>query len=74
MGILTADEKVARDGIETYVLIGELSLDGTLQPVKGALPIALRAREEGFKGLILPSKMHVRQLLLAGWMFMEWKR
>jgi magnesium chelatase family protein len=56
MGILTADEKVAMDGIETYVLIGELSLDGTLQPVKGALPIALRAREEGFKGLILPVK------------------
>lgn len=56
MGILTADGKVAKDGIETYVLIGELSLDGTLQPVKGVLPIALKAREEGFKGLILPSK------------------
>ncbi len=36
--------------------MGELSLDGTLQPVKGVLPIALRAREEGFKGVIVPLK------------------
>ena len=36
--------------------MGELSLDGTLQPVKGVLPIALRAREEGFKGVIVPVK------------------
>jgi magnesium chelatase family protein len=65
MGILTADEKVAKDGIETYVLIGELSLDGTLQPVKGALPIALRAREEGFRGLILPVK-NAREAAVVG--------
>jgi magnesium chelatase family protein len=65
MGILTADEKVTKDGIETYVLIGELSLDGTLQPVKGALPIALRAREEGFKGLILPVK-NAREAAVVG--------
>jgi magnesium chelatase family protein len=56
MGVLTADEKVARGEIESYVLMGELSLDGTLQPVKGVLPIALRAREEGFKGVIVPVK------------------
>ncbi|MBK7712644.1 MAG: YifB family Mg chelatase-like AAA ATPase [Bacteroidales bacterium] len=65
MGILTANEKVLKDGIETYVLIGELSLDGTLQPVKGALPIALRAREEGFKGLILPVK-NAREAAVVG--------
>jgi magnesium chelatase family protein len=65
MGIMTADEKVSKDGIETYVLIGELSLDGTLQPVKGALPIALRAREEGFKGLILPVK-NAREAAVVG--------
>jgi magnesium chelatase family protein len=65
MGILTADEKVTKDGIETYVLIGELSLDGTLQPVKGALPIALRAREEGFRGLILPVK-NAREAAVVG--------
>ncbi len=39
MGILTADEKVHKDEIESYVLIGELSLDGTLQPVKGVFQL-----------------------------------
>jgi len=56
LGILTADEKVLKEDIESYVLMGELSLDGTLQPVKGVLPIALRAREEGFRGVIVPVK------------------
>jgi len=56
MGILAADEKVIKGEIESYLMIGELSLDGTLQPVKGVLPITLRAREEGFKGVIVPSK------------------
>ena len=42
--------------VESFVMMGELSLDGTLQPVKGVLPIALRAREEGFKGVIVPVK------------------
>jgi magnesium chelatase family protein len=56
IGVMSADEKISPDGIEKFVLIGELSLDGSLQPVKGALPIALRAREEGFRGLILPAK------------------
>jgi len=66
MGILTADEKVPKDGIDSYVLIGELSLDGTLQSVKGALPIALRAREEGFKGLILPLKNAREAAVVSG--------
>ena len=56
MGILAADEKVSKGEIESFVLMGELSLDGTLQPVKGVLPIALRAREEGFRGVIVPVK------------------
>jgi len=56
LGILTADEKVVKGEMETYILLGELSLDGTLQPVKGVLPIALKARDEGFKGLIVPLK------------------
>ena len=56
MGVLAADEKVITGEIESYVLMGELSLDGTLQPIKGVLPIALRAREEGFKGVIVPVK------------------
>ncbi len=56
VGILAADEKIIRDSLEQYVLMGELSLDGTLQPVKGVLPIALRAREENFRGVIVPVK------------------
>src|SRR5512133_641981 len=56
VGILAADEKVSKEQIESFILMGELSLDGTLQPVKGVLPIALRAREEGFKGIIVPVK------------------
>jgi len=56
VGILAADERVIKGEIESYVIMGELSLDGTLQPVKGILPIALRAREEKFKGVIVPSK------------------
>ena len=56
LGILAADEKVVSGGIQSYITMGELSLDGTLQPVRGVLPIALRAREEGFKGVIVPLK------------------
>ncbi|WP_407666979.1 magnesium chelatase domain-containing protein [Mucilaginibacter sabulilitoris] len=41
--------------------MGELSLDGSLQPIKGALPIAIQARKDGFKGFILPNKMRVKQ-------------
>jgi magnesium chelatase family protein len=54
VGILAADGKIDADLISKYVIMGELSLDGGLQPIKGALPIAIRAREEGFEGLILP--------------------
>jgi magnesium chelatase family protein len=56
LGILGANENVAHGLMESYVMMGELSLDGTLQPIKGVLPIALRARDEGFKGLIVPVK------------------
>jgi len=56
MGILAADDKVNGQELESYILIGELSLDGSLQPVKGVLPIALRAREERYKGIIVPDR------------------
>lgn len=55
VGILAGGEKVKTKMLEQYMLIGELSLDGSLQPVRGALPIALCARQEGYKGLILPA-------------------
>ncbi len=54
-GILAATEQIV-DGteIEKYIIMGELSLDGSILPIKGALPIAIQAQKEGFKGFILP--------------------
>ena len=54
IGMLAASEVIRPDHLERYLLMGELSLDGSLQPIKGALPIAIKARELGFEGLILP--------------------
>ena len=54
VGILAASSQIKSDTIQHYVIMGELSLDGGLQPIKGALSIAIKAKEEGFKGLILP--------------------
>ncbi len=54
LGILAASSQIKSDAIEKYIIMGELSLDGSVQPIKGALPIAIKAQEEGFKGFILP--------------------
>ena len=54
IGMLAAEEEVQTSMLEHYVIMGELSLDGTLQPIQGVLPIALAARKAGFKGIILP--------------------
>jgi magnesium chelatase family protein len=56
VGVLAADEKISKELLDSFLIMGELSLDGSLNPVRGILPIALRAREEGFKGLIVPVK------------------
>lgn len=56
IGILAADEKINSKEIGKYIIMGELSLDGTLQPIKGVLPIAIQARAENFKGFILPKE------------------
>ena len=56
MGILSASGQIQAPDIERYLIMGELSLDGSLQPIKGALPIAVRARQEGFEGFILPAQ------------------
>jgi magnesium chelatase family protein len=56
IAILSADGKMNTDMLDRYMLIGELGLDGRLQPVRGALPIAIRARAEHFKGLIVPQQ------------------
>lgn len=56
IGILSASNQIKAKDIDKYIIMGELSLDGGLQPIKGALPIAIKAREEGFKGFILPKQ------------------
>lgn len=56
IGILAATGTINSDKLGKYLLIGELSLDGSLQPVKGALPIAIAARAQGFEGFILPKQ------------------
>ena len=53
IGIMAASERIPADDLDKYVVMGELSLDGSLQPIKGILPIAIKAREEKFKGFIL---------------------
>lgn len=60
IGLLAAMGKVKPDHLSEYMLVGELGLDGRIQPVRGALPIAIRARKEEFKGLIVP-RQNVRE-------------
>jgi len=63
-GILAASGQLNEQKIADYVIMGELSLDGGLQPIKGALPIAIQARKEGFKGFILP-KANAREAAIV---------
>ena len=56
IGILAASEQIKSEEIGKYIMMGELSLDGSLRPIKGALPIAIQAKEEGFEGILLPKQ------------------
>jgi magnesium chelatase family protein len=56
LGILSADGQLLADKLEEYIIMGELALDGQVRPIKGVLPIAIEARRQGFKGLILPKE------------------
>ena len=54
IGILGASNQISSDRLRDYLMVGELSLDGSLKPVKGVLPMAIQARKKGFKGILLP--------------------
>ena len=54
IGILAASKQIKSDLIKDYIIMGELSLDGSLQPIKGVLPMAIKAKEEGFKYFMVP--------------------
>ena len=54
IGILAASEALNSNFLQDYLIMGELSLDGSILPIKGALPIALKATEDGYKGILIP--------------------
>jgi magnesium chelatase family protein len=64
IGILAASDQIPAERVGDYILLGELSLDGGFQQVKGVLPIAIKAKEEGFKGIILP-KANAREAAIV---------
>ena len=66
MGILSASNQIQVDNLKDFIIMGELSLDGGLQPVRGALPIAIKAKEEGFKGFLLPKQNAKEAAIVTG--------
>lgn len=65
-GILAVSEQVSAEKLEEFVLVGELSLDGKLNPLKGVLPIALQAKKEGFKAMIVPKENALEAAVVEG--------
>lgn len=64
IGVLAASGQMKSEKVSDYLILGELSLDGSLQPITGALPIAIEARKQGFKGFILP-KQNAREAAIV---------
>ncbi len=64
MGILAESSQITREKLKEFLIMGEVSLDGGLQPIKGALPIAIQGKRDGFKGLILP-KVNAREAAIV---------
>lgn len=66
IGILAASEQIKSEGVSDFIIMGELSLDGSLMPIKGALPIAIEAKNNGFKGFILPRQNVYEAAIVSG--------
>jgi len=66
MGILAASGQIQSNRLEEFIVLGELSLDGSLQPIKGVLPIAMQAKKEGFRGIILPEQNAEEAAIVEG--------
>ncbi|MEY3397498.1 MAG: hypothetical protein RL220_92, partial [Bacteroidota bacterium] len=67
IGILAASEQIPHENLEHFVIMGELSLDGKLRPIRGVLPIAIEAKRAGFKGMFVPAE-NAREAAIAGGM------
>ncbi len=66
IGILAASGQISDQKLTNYLLLGELSLDGTLQVIKGVLPIVMQAKKDGFKGIILPKQNEAEAAIVDG--------
>lgn len=66
MGILAASEQINPSEVSKYLIMGELSLDGSLQPIKGVLPISIEAQKFGLKGIILPKQNAREAAIVSG--------
>jgi len=66
IAILSASEQITSDRLIDFVMMGELSLDGTIKPVKGALPMAIKAKENNFKGIIVPHENVMEAAMVEG--------
>jgi magnesium chelatase family protein len=66
IAILSASEQITSDRLNDFVMMGELSLDGTIKPVKGALPMAIKAKENNFKGIIVPHENVMEAAMVEG--------
>lgn len=66
IGILAASGQIKADEVDQYLIMGELSLDGSLQPIKGSLSIAIKAKAEGFKGFFLPIQNVKEAAIVSG--------
>jgi magnesium chelatase family protein len=66
IGMLAASEQLVTDQLDNFVMVGELALDGAVRPVKGVLPIALRARKDGKTGVLVPPEKAAEAAVVAG--------
>ena len=66
IGIMAVSDQVAVSALDQYVIMGELSLDGKLNPVKGVLPMAIKAKEEGFRGIVIPKENAKEAAIVEG--------
>ena len=66
LGIMAASDQLTSSGLDQFAIMGELALDGEIRPIKGSLPIAIKAKQDGLKGIILPSQNAAEAAVVEG--------